>query len=180
MRGSVDDLATPHPLGGLLPSIYQENDFAMRFTQAFDSVLAPIQLTLDCQDAYFDPDLSPEDILHWLGGWVGLLLDSEWPIERRRTMVHEIVGLYAKRGTAEGMQRLVTLYTGADVELIEGGAVAYSLTPYADLPGTEASAFVVRVRATDGVAVDIARLEHLVASSRPAHLPAVVEVVGAS
>lgn len=177
MRGSIEDLAVPHPMGGYLPAIYQESDFSMRFTSAFDTVLAPIVLTLDCQDTYLDPDLSPEDILQWLGGWVGLLLDEDWPVARRRAMVRDIVGLYAERGTVAGVQRLVELYTGASVEVIEGGGSVHSAVPLGALPGSEAAAFVVRVITPDPTAVDIARVEMLVAGSRPAHLPAVVEVV---
>lgn len=177
MRGSIEELATPHPMGAYLPAIYQESDFSMRFTSAFDSVLAPVVLTLDCQDTYFDPDLSPEDILHWLGGWVGLLLDEDWPLARRRAMVRDIVGLYAERGTVAGVQRLVELYTGASVEVIEGGGAVHSVVPLGELPGSSAAAFVVRVTTPDPSAVDVARVEMLVAGSRPAHLPAVVEII---
>ena len=99
-------------------------------------------------------------------------------MEQRRALVRDIVGLYAERGTARGLQRLVSLYTGAEVEVIEGGGAAHSLTPLADLPGSDAAAFVVRVHAADPNTVDRARVELLVGSSRPAHLPALVEIVG--
>lgn len=176
MRGSVDGLATPHPLGRYLPSVYQEHELSMRYTAAFDDVLAPIQLTLDCLDSYFDPGVAPEDVLQWLGGWVGLVLDPDWPIERRRSLVSGIVDLYAARGTAWGLVRLVELFTGAATEIIEGGAVSFSLIPDAAIPGTDADAFIVRVRAPRE-SVDAARLEVLVHASRPAHLSAVIEFV---
>ena len=36
MRASIDGLETPHPLGAMLPAIYQEQDLTMRFTRAFE------------------------------------------------------------------------------------------------------------------------------------------------
>ena len=179
MRGSIAGLATPHPLGGLLPAIYQEQELSMRFTQAFDDVLSPLQLTLDCLDSYLDPDLTPSDVLQWLGGWLGLILDEDWPIERRRALVRSIVGLYEERGTAAGIARLVELYTGARVEIVEGGAAGFSQTPSQELPGTAADAFIVRVLTESPDTLDAHRIELLVASSRPAHLPAVVEIATA-
>ncbi len=179
MRGAIDGLSTPHPLGVLLPAIYQEHDLTMRFTQAFDDVVAPLQVTLDCFDSYLDPDLTPDDVLRWLGGWVGLILDDDWPVERRRAMVRGIVGLYEQRGTVEGITRLVELYTGVRVEVVEGGAAGFSVVPDQELPGTAADAFIVRVLTDDPASVDIKRIELLVTSSRPAHLPAVVEIAAA-
>ena len=110
MRGTVAELQTPHPLGRSLPAIYQEDDFSMRYLSAFDTVVAPIPLTLDCFDAYLDTNLAPEDVLQWLGGWMGLLLDPDWPLQRRRSLVGEIVSLYAQRGTPFGIKRMVELF----------------------------------------------------------------------
>ena len=182
MRGVLPDLPSPHPLGRSLPAIYQEDDFSMRYLSAFDTVLAPIPLTVDCLDAYLDPDLAPEDVLQWLGTWVGVLLDEDWPVARRRALVHEIVDLYARRGTPFGIKRMVELYTGGSVEIIEGGGSAHSLTPGAALPGSPADAFIVRVTPAaggGGEPLDAARIRLLVAAARPAHLPAVVEIGGA-
>ena len=36
MRGTADGLATPYPLGGFLPSVYQDDPFTMRWTAALD------------------------------------------------------------------------------------------------------------------------------------------------
>ena len=41
VRGLVDGLASPHPIGALLPALYQEDEFAQRFTSGLDDVLAP-------------------------------------------------------------------------------------------------------------------------------------------
>jgi len=87
MRAAVPGLPTAVPLSAMLPGIFQEDPFTVRFVSGFDDVLAPILSTLDCLPAYFDPSLAPEDFLGWLAGWVGLSLDENWPLERRRDLV---------------------------------------------------------------------------------------------
>ena len=87
MRGLVEGLTTRCPLGRLLPMLYQDDDFALRFTSALDEVLAPALWALDDLDAYVDPGLAPPDFLEWLAAWLGIDLDQTWPEERRRTML---------------------------------------------------------------------------------------------
>ena len=114
MRALVEGLETPHPLGLSLPALYQDDDgaggdwraaasFGQRFTAALDEVLAPALWCLDGVETYFDPHLTPEDFLDWLAGWVGLELDENVPLERRRTLVARAVGLYRRRGTASAL-----------------------------------------------------------------------------
>ena len=59
--------------------MYQDDSFALGFTAALDEVLAPVFNSLDNLDSYLDPELSPEDFLDWLAGWLGLVLDEDWP-----------------------------------------------------------------------------------------------------
>ena len=66
MRGMIEGLETPHPIGFELPGLFHDDDFTQRFTAALDEVIAPIFLTLDALEAYVDPWLAPEDFLGWL------------------------------------------------------------------------------------------------------------------
>ena len=66
MRGAIPGLDTSVPFGPMLPAIYQEDEFSMRFVAGFDDVLAPVLLALDCLIDYFDPALTPTDFLEWL------------------------------------------------------------------------------------------------------------------
>ena len=104
MRGRLDDVVSPAPVIEQMPAIFQEDPFTQQFTAAFDSVLAPLFMTLDCLDAYVDPTLSPFDFLEWLAGWVGLAIDEDWPLGRQRTFVSEAVKVYRLRGTAAGLE----------------------------------------------------------------------------
>ena len=181
MRGTIDELATPHPLGFLLPGLYHDKDLVQRFTSALDDVLAPVLATLDSSDAYVDPRLAPLDFVEWLAEWVGVELDASWPEERQRALVAGAAELYAWRGTARGMAEAVAIYTGAEPEITETGGTAWtgSPPPSGELPGTPEGMLVVRVRVPAGEAdtIDQARLDRLVAAAKPAHIPHRVEII---
>ncbi|HEU5003790.1 MAG TPA: phage tail protein [Actinomycetota bacterium] len=177
MRGAVRGMASPQPLGFLLPPIYYEDSFTQRITAGLDEVLAPVFLALDNLDAYLSPAVAPPDFLEWLAGWVGVVLDETWSLERRRALVGEASALYAQRGTVRGLVGLVRLVFGGDVEVEESGAAAWSPVPNGDLPGTAEPSLKVRVRVADAGVVDRQRLEAVVSSGKPAHIPHQIEVV---
>ncbi len=176
MRGAVEGLLSPHPLADHLPALYQQDGFALRLMSAFDQVLAPILSVLDNFDAYLDPALTAEDFLDWLAGWMGIELDQSWSLERRRTMVLQAADLYRRRGTVTGLREHIEIVTGAAVEVIDNGGVAWSRAPGAALPGTPGAALAVRVAGGDRSHVDRDRLERLVTGAKPAHLPHRIEV----
>jgi phage tail-like protein len=180
VRGTVEELATPHPLGYLLPALYHDNDIAQRFTAALDIVLAPVLATLDSSHAYVDPLLAPLDFVEWLAEWVGVELDASWPEARQRALVARAADLFAWRGTARGVSEAVAIYTGVVPEIIESGATAWTGVPppSGELPGFAAGELVVRVRVAPGDAevIDPVRLDRLVAAAKPAHIAHRVEV----
>ncbi|MGH3903012.1 MAG: phage tail protein I [Pseudonocardiaceae bacterium] len=177
MRGLIDGLDSPHPIGARLPGLYADDDFIQRFVSAFDALLAPIFATLDCLPAYLDPQLAPEDFLDWLADWVGLVVDESWTIERRREVVSHAVELHGARGTRRGLAKHVRLVTGGQVEITESGATAWSQRPQTRLPGSDRPSLHIRVRVPDPSTVDVRRLDALIAETKPAHLPHTVEVI---
>ena len=179
MRGTIDGLRSPHPLGVGLPAVYQEEDpFTMRLTEAFDEVLAPIFSTLDNLPAYFDPALTPPDFLGWLASWVALELDETWDLARRRQAVASGVDLLRRRGTAVGLADELRLATGAEVEVLENGGTAWSLDPGSPMVGNPEPALLVRIIGSGDV--DLDRVESIVRGAKPAHVPHKVELVAAS
>lgn len=176
MRGVVHDLASPHPIGLALPSLYADDGLAQRFTAALDDVLAPIFSTLDCLTSYLDPRLAPPDFVDWLASWLGLALDESWPVERRRMLVARAKDLHRRRGTRAGLVEHLELVLDGTVEVADGGGVTWSTTPGSPLPGSDGAIVVVTVRVADPATVDRPRLEALVAALVPAHLPHAVEV----
>jgi phage tail-like protein len=176
-RAAVPDLVSSRPLIELLPALYHEDGFAQRWLAALDTVIAPIETTLDCFTSYLDPAIAPEDFLAWTGTWLGAILDDDMTIEQRRALVGEVVEIYGLRGTAAGISRLVELSLPVTCEVIEGGGATASTVPGSALPGTQSAAFIVEIRTRTGSLSDHQqrRAVLLVEATRPAHLPAVVE-----
>jgi phage tail-like protein len=177
-NGTVAGLASPHPLIEGMPGLYQDDDFTQRWLSAMDEALAPVFLALESMPAYLDPELTPDDFLDWLAGWVGVLLDENWPIERRRAFVAQAAELYRLRGTASGLAAHVRVFTGGDVQILETGGASWSSVSGGELPGGPGYRIEVRVSGSD-TPVDEARLNALVATAKPAHVVHKVRVSAA-
>jgi len=179
VSGTPPGLASPHPIGEQLPGLYRDDAFTQRFTAAFDEVLAGVIQVLDCFPAYLDPALAPEDFLEWIGSWVGAAPDETWPLERRRAFVASATELFRVRGTAAGLAAHVAVFTGGEVEISEPGAAGWSRDAGAAAPAGASPDLLIRVRVQDPRGVPAARLEALVAASKPAHVPHRIEIVQA-
>jgi len=175
MRGIATELGTPHPLEALLPAALQEDDLTRRLTEGLDAVLAPVIATLDCLYAYLDPALAPADFLEWLAGWVGVTLDENWPMSRRRATVVEAVALYQSRGTVAGLRAHLEMVTGGRVEIVDSGGVTWSTTPGSGHAAGEPH-LLVRVSEPDE-GTPLSTMDDLVAAAKPAHVPHRVEIV---
>ena len=175
-RGTVEGLAARHPLGELLPSLFHDDEFVQRLTAGLDVVLAPVGTSLDGLSGYVDPDLAPPDFLQWLAGWVGVALDEGWPESRQRRFVADAVELFSWRGTRRGVVGLVAAYLSVEPEVVEDGGASWSAVPGGDPPGRDDGRVEVVVRVPDIDAVDLTRLEAIVASAAPAHLVTTVRV----
>jgi phage tail-like protein len=114
-----------------LPAVWssepQSADFLQRFMMLFDEMRADILEPLDDLPALIDPMATPAaeagahgaDFLDWLGAWIGLALDRNWSVERRRRLVAEAPALFRIRGTVEGLSRYVEIYTGIEPKIVE-------------------------------------------------------------
>lgn len=176
-RGAVDGMTSPFPIGEQLPSVYGEDEMALRFTAGLDDLFAPLLAVLDNLSAYFDPALAPVDFVAWLGGWVGAEVDGDEPEEVLRRIVGGAATAHRLRGTARGVSEVIRLAFGLVPEVIESGGATWSPRPRGDFPGEPEPGLLVRLRVRDPASVDRDRLERLVAAVRPAHVPCVVEVI---
>lgn len=179
-RGRVPGYTTPWPLVQALPGLYQGDDLAVRLMSVFDDLLAPALGTIDNFTAYIDPATTPDDFLDWLAGWVGVLLDETWPIERRRAFVAVAAELYRNRGTATGLAMQVRMVTGAEVEIEESGGSAWSATSGGQVPGTADMRVTVKVKQQGKDKIDANRLDAVVGAAKPAHVKHTVEVASAA
>lgn len=175
MRGTVEGLTSPVPVGSRLPAVLQEDDFLVRFTGAIDDVLAPVFLTLDALACYVDPRLAPADFLEWLCGWVGIEPDDTWTTQRRREIVARAAEVHRWRGTRRGVEDAVRLVVDGDVQVEDNGGCTWSAAPVGPLPGSATPA--LRVRVTARAPVDRRRVERAVGAVTAAHVPVTVEIV---
>lgn len=177
MRGAVDGTPSPFPIAEQLPSVYAEDEMALRFTAGLDDLLAPLLSVLDCLPAYFNPAIAPPDFVAWLGGWVGAEVTGDEPVQVLRRIVSGAAAAHRLRGTAAGVREMVRLAFGIDPEVVESGGAAWSPRPRGPFPGEPEPRLLVRLRVPDPAAVDRDRVEQLVAAVRPAHIPWTVEII---
>jgi len=102
-----------------LPAIYQEEEFLARFLMIFEEVLSPVEKVLENIELYSDPMMAPEAFLPWLACWIDLILDENWPIQKRRALIRAGVELYRWRGTRRGLREYLRIYTEVEPEIIE-------------------------------------------------------------
>ncbi|MFJ4005124.1 phage tail protein [Streptomyces sp. NPDC090023] len=178
-RAAIPGLPSRHPIGGQLPALYAEDDFAQRFTAGLDTVLAPVFSTLDNLPAYLDPRVAPDDFVAWLASWVGGVDDPRWPAELRREATVRAMELHRGRGTKRGLLEALRLILGVGAEITGDGAAVWSRTPGAELPPAPDAEVVVRVWPERDATVDASRVHELVRALCPVHTRCRVEVLTA-
>jgi phage tail-like protein len=179
-RGTALGLPVAQPLVTQLPGIYQDGGFIREFTAGLDEVLAPAVATLDCLHAYIDPSVAPADFVTWLGSWVGVALQEDWPLERRRRFVAAAADLCARRGTAHALADEVAIYSGGVAVVADPGGVHTSRTPTTPKQRAERRrperTVQVTVDVPAGAGVNWAALQELIRDAVPAHLPVEIEL----
>ena len=185
MRGTVEGLESPHPIGLELPGLFQDDEVAQRFVAGLDDLLAPIFLTLDAVDSYIDPWLAPRDFLAWVADWVSAPWDASLSDTQQRAVVARSAELLGWAGTARGLADMVELVAGVRPEIEENGGTAWTIEPGGDMPGSDDPTVTVRVRVEDLAAGGperedrLERVRQVVLQYLPAHLVANVEVTPA-
>ena len=102
-----------------LPEVYSYDDFVNRFLMLIESFWRPINQQISQVEDYFDPDLTPEAFLPWLGSWVGMIIDESFPKERIRQLIKNAVPFFHCRGTEQSLKLFLEMYSGGSVEIRE-------------------------------------------------------------
>ena len=153
-----------------LPGVYQDNEFLARYLLIFEHILGPIARTVDNVPYVFDADITPRELLPWLGGWLGLVMDERWPEARRRELVRSAAELFRWRGTRRGMREFIRLFTGYEVEIVE--PTLSQMGARRDL----GHRFIVRLSVGRDEEVDLALLRRIIDAQKPATAAATVEI----
>lgn len=113
-----------------LPSVYSENpvnrDFLDRFLAIFESLFFEIDFAIDHLGKWFDSEGTPPEFLEWLSSWVAADQERGERITRKkvteakqREFISHAVSMYRDRGTRQGLEDLIFLYTGKKPIIIE-------------------------------------------------------------
>jgi phage tail-like protein len=140
-----------------LPNAYSDYAFMGGMLNIFEALWMPLDRQIDQLYAYFDPLLTPADFLPWLGTWVDLVLDENWPESRRRALIENAADLYRRRGTAGALQDYLAIYLGTKPTSVEDGSDG---NPYH---------FSVTIRADNPDTIDQDRVRRIIDEEKPAH-----------
>jgi phage tail-like protein len=99
-----------------LPAVFQEDEesrlFLERFLSIFQTEFDRFDERIDRIWQLFDPASVPERHFDWLAGWLALVLQPEWSLEKKRQMLKGAFKSYLLRGTAAGIERAIQDYAG--------------------------------------------------------------------
>jgi phage tail-like protein len=140
-----------------LPVPYADDGFTGSLLQIFESIWGPLDRQVDQLYAYFDPHLTPSEFLPWLGTWVDLVLDENWPEARRRALIQNAADLYRRRGTAGALRDYLEIYLGIRPEILEDG------------PDGNPYHFGVTIRTENPDSIDQDRVKRIINEEKPAH-----------
>lgn len=108
-----------------LPAVYQEDeqsrDFLERFLSLFETFFAETEGRISHLARYFDVDssLASGDFLRWLASWLSISEDKSWNEEQLRELVRRAPALYKHRGTREGLEAIIEIFTGERPLIVE-------------------------------------------------------------
>ena len=94
-------------------------DFTSRFLGLVESVLLPIEWTLNSFDLFLDQETAPKEFLIWLEQWFLVLSDDSWSDLQRRTFIAEADWLFERRGTKKALSRILEIYTNIEPKITE-------------------------------------------------------------
>lgn len=165
-----------------LPAFCSGDDFLGRFLLLFEDILMPIERVVDQTHLYLDPGVMPQDFLPWVASWLDLVLDENWPVDKRRNLVKSAVELYRWRGTRRGLREYVRVYTGVEPRITEHlGGIALDgqarLGENTVLGEGRDHCFTVTLEIEEPSAIDVQRLKSIIEAEKPAHTAYVLRVV---
>lgn len=108
-----------HDLLSRLPQVYSRDqaiaDFLRRYLAMPEGQLRDLDLKAGFRHILLDPYAAPNELLPWLGSFMGLIMDERWPEQAKREMVANCTWLFRFRGTVMSLKRFIEIYLGASV-----------------------------------------------------------------
>ncbi len=176
-RAAVAGLASPFPLVHFTPGLISDDPLVRQLLSALDEVLAPVISTLDCMDAYLDPDVAPIDMVKYLASWLLAEVDDEWDEAAVRRDVRQAHARAKWAGTARSLYERL-LPNEVEALIIEDCGSTKALTQPSDpseWANPETLEIVLRVKPRRTEASELRRIERIARGLVPAHVTLRVE-----
>lgn len=106
-----------------LPAHMAEDPFLCKFLAIFTTIADGVRGHGDSMPYLLDVGLTPETMVRYLGGWIGLEVDAGMPVDHQRRIVGSSGAIVSGRGTAPGLVEFLELVTGSPVEVSDSGGV---------------------------------------------------------
>jgi phage tail-like protein len=116
-----------------LPVAMTDDSFFVRFLSIFQEVSNTVLHTVDNIPHLFDTAVAPDRLVRAIGSWLGIdWIDPSLPIRLQRDIVRNYASIVPWRGTAFGLERLLTAVTQGEVRVEDsGGVYRQGEAPYA-------------------------------------------------
>jgi len=112
-----------HDLLRRLPQVYSREaevgDFLRRYLSIPEGELREMDMNASFRHLLLDPYATPAELLPWLGGFMGLVVDKRWPECAKRGLIDNAIWLFRYRGTVMGLIKFVEIYLGVKVTIVE-------------------------------------------------------------
>ncbi|MEN6350353.1 MAG: phage tail protein [Syntrophomonas sp.] len=112
-----------------LPMVYQEDavssDFLGRFLAIFETFFSGFEEEIASIPRYFDIKAMDGDFLRWLSTWIGVPEDQDWDEEILRRYLESSPEIYRKRGTRQGLENIIEIFTGKKPFIVEYPQISY-------------------------------------------------------
>jgi phage tail-like protein len=171
-RGAVAGLRSPFPIVHFTPGMLADDMLVQQLLDALDEVLAPVISTMDCMDAYLDPDLAPIDMVKYLASWLLAEVDDEWDEGAVRRDVRQAHARSKWAGTARSVTERLVPHEVESLIVEDPGYTVSNEGPTkpADWADPEQPEVVLHVVPKREGAAELRRIERLARGLVPAHV----------
>jgi len=106
-----------------LPKTYSRDehiaDFLLRYLAMVEGELGDWEARSITRRALVEAKSAPDEILPWLAGFLGLVLDERWSAPVRRQLIAQATWLFRFRGTVPGLLRFLQISTQGPAVIVE-------------------------------------------------------------